>query len=344
MPDARFFLTLAPLAIDEVLRLAGVGTIASAGDRRMIARAESSDAPDLESAVVFVEDAARATQLSHRQFGLCFATPELKSMFDDAAGVVCCVHSPRAAFAAVATALHAPRGLAGADPSDAPRIVPSAWVHQTAIIGPGAMIGPEVEIGPYAVVGPGVVIGARTSIAENASLWCSIIGAGVKIGAGSAIGGPGFGFVLGAGGLQRVPQLGRVIIGDNVEIGANGAIDRGALGDTIIGAGVKIDNMVQIAHNVRIGENCVIAAQVGIAGSAKIGARVQFGGQVGIADHATIGDDARIAAKAGVMRNIPSGETWGGYPARPMTKWLRETAVMARGAERKKKKATDHDD
>lgn len=344
MPDARFFLTSAPLTVDEALRLAGIMTGVSAGDRRMIARAESSEAPDLENAVVFVEDEARATRLCHRRFGLCFAAPELKPFFDDASGVVCCVHSPRAAFAAVAAALHVPRGLVGSDPSDATRIDPSAMVHQTAIIGPGATIGPEVLIGPHTVIGPGVVIGARSMIAENASLWCVVIGADVKIGAGSAIGGPGFGFALGAGGLQRVPQLGRVIIGDKVEIGANGAIDRGALGDTIIGAGVKIDNMVQIAHNVRIGENCLIAAQVGIAGSAKIGARVLFGGQAGIADHATIGDDARIAAKAGVMRNIPSGETWGGYPARPMTTWLRETAAMARGAERKKKKATDHDD
>ncbi len=342
MPDARFFLTVMPVSIGDALRIAGVEIAGSDSADVPVARAASLDEPDLEGALLFVEDEARAKTLQGRRFALCFAPLELMGTLDGALGVAAPAKYPRAAFAAVASFLHAMRGLAGENSYD--QIAAGARVHSTAIIGPGAEIGPDVEIGPHAVIGPGVVIGQRSSIAENASVWCALLGSDVKIGAGTVIGGPGFGFAMGSSGLQRIPQLGRVIIGDRVEIGANGCIDRGALADTVVGAGTKIDNLVQIAHNVRIGENCVIAAQAGIAGSAKVGARVQFGGQAGIADHVTIGDDARVAGKAGVMRDVPSGETWGGYPARPMMTWMRETAAMVRAADRKKKKATDHDD
>ena len=328
MPDARFFLTAGPISVDEALRIAGVEAALSDGCRSLIAHAAGVDDSDLEGAVLFVEDAARAAALRQRRFALCFAPPELKTFFDGASGVVVSVSSPRSAFASVAGALHRLRGLADAGPSA--DIDPTASAHATALIGAGATIGPNVDIGPHAVVGPGVVLGEHSSVAENASVWCALIGRHVKIGAGSAIGGPGFGFAMGPAGLRRIPQLGRVVIGDEVEIGANVCIDRGALGDTVIGSATKIDNLVQIAHNVRIGDNCLLAAQVGIAGSAKIGARVQFGGQAGIADHVTIGDDARIAAKAGVMRDIPPGETWGGYPARPMRLWMKEVAMLAR--------------
>ena len=342
MPDARFFLTSGPIPVDEALRLAGARAAIAGGGQRLIRRADGIDAPDLEDAVLFVDDVARAKALRGRRFGLCFAPPELTAVFDGASGAVVFVSSPRAAFASVAGRLHALRGISDAGP--AAEIDQTARAHPTALIGSGSRIGPNVVIGPNAVIGPGVVMGDYSSIAENASVWCALIGSEVKIGAGSAIGGPGFGFAAGPSGLQRIPQLGRAMIGDRVEIGANCCIDRGALGDTIIGAGTKIDNLVQIAHNVRIGENCVLAGQVGISGSSKIGARTQLGGKAGIADHLTIGEDARIAAKAGVICDIPAGESWGGYPARPMMMWLRQNAAMARAAERKKKKATDHDD
>lgn len=342
MPDARFYLTGEPVAVAEALRIAGAAAAASPARDLVVIRAANIDEADIEGAAVFVEDAARAEKLRGRRFGLCFAPAELASALDGAAGVVATVKSPRAAFAAIASLLHAPRTIE--DQTSAPRIGDGATIHPTAIIGAGAIIGARVEIGPRTVIGPGVVIGEGSSIAENASVSFALLGRDVKICAGSIVGGPGFGFTAGPEGLQRVPQLGRVLIGDQVEIGANTCVDRGALSDTMIGAGTKIDNLVQIAHNVRIGDYCVIAAIAGIAGSTVIGDRVLIGGHAGIADHLTIGDDARIAAKAGVMSDVPAGETWGGYPARPRMTWLRQTAAMARAAERKKKKATDHDD
>ncbi|GAB4521855.1 MAG: hypothetical protein Kow00133_09080 [Amphiplicatus sp.] len=132
-----------------------------------------------------------------------------------------------------------------------------------------------------------------------------------------------------------------MIVGDDVEIGANATVDRGALGDTVIGDGVKIDNLVQIGHNVRIGPFAVIAAQVGISGSCVIGARAMLGGKVGLADHVTVGDDAQIAAGSGVMRDIGPGEKWGGYPARPFRTWFRETATLSKLAEKTRRKAED---
>lgn len=338
MPDSRFFLTHASIALGDALRLANVAAPVAVDSSSRLTRAAGIDEESLDGAVVYVDAADKLARLAGKRFGLCFAPVGAASRVD-ASGPVAAAQSPRAAFAVVAAALHSLRPI-----SDAPRakVAAGARVHATAIIGDDAEIGAGAEIGAYAVIGPGVVIGPGTLIAERVSVGCAVIGADCRIGAGSAIGGPGFGFEPGRDGLTRVPQLGRVVLGRNVEVGQNCCVDRGAFGDTVVGEGTKLDNLVQIAHNVRLGRNCVVAAQVGIAGSAKIGDRVQFGGQAGIADHVAIGDDARIAAKAGVMRDVPNGETWGGYPARPMMTWMRETAMTASAA--RKKKAKRHDD
>ena len=210
----------------------------------------------------------------------------------------------------------------------APHIEEGAVICQGAVIGAGAGIGRGTVIGANAVIGAGCQIGRDCDIGPCASVSNALIGNGVTLHAGARIGQDGFGFVPGANGLEKMPHIGRVIIQDNVEIGANATIDRGMLDDTIIGEGTKIDNLVQIAHNVRIGRNCVIAGLCGISGSVTLGDWVMLGGSVGLADHVSIGDRAQIAARSGVMNDIPAGEKWAGAPAQPIRDFFREVSAI----------------
>jgi UDP-3-O-[3-hydroxymyristoyl] glucosamine N-acyltransferase len=212
----------------------------------------------------------------------------------------------------------------------APGVHPSALVAASAKIDSSAHVGPHCIIGEKAKIGPRVVlrggnhVGNGSTIAADTHLFPNVIlynqtqiGQRVRIHAGAVIGSDGFGYVIDAGIHRKVPQVGQVIIHDDVEIGANVTIDRGALGPTVIGKGTKIDNLVQIAHNVTIGENCLVIAQVGIAGSTKIGDYVTLAGQVGLAGHLRIGNQAVVAAKSGVMHDIPDAGKWMGIPAQP---------------------------
>ena len=212
----------------------------------------------------------------------------------------------------------------------------AAGVHPTAVVAASATVDASAHIGPHCVVGERVTIGARSvlqagvSVGDDSKLGKEVnlfpnvtiyprteIGARVRIHAGTVVGSDGFGYVLDGGVHLKVPQIGNVIIGDDVEIGANVTIDRGALGPTIIGKGSKIDNLVQIAHNVEIGEGSIIISQVGISGSTKLGKYVILAGQVGLAGHLKIGNQATVAAKSGVMHDIPDGGKWLGIPAQP---------------------------
>lgn len=220
---------------------------------------------------------------------------------------------------------------------------PSAVVHSTAQIDPTAHVGPLCAIGERVRIGPGVVleggnhvaadsqIGDNTRLFPNVTVYArSIIGARVRVHAGAVIGSDGFGYVFDDGIHRKVPQVGNVVIHDDVEIGANVTIDRGALGSTIIGKGSKIDNLVQIAHNVVVGDYSIIIAQVGIAGSTKLGKYVTLAGQVGLAGHLKIGDHVTVAAQAGVMNDIPAGEKWLGAPARPDRQMKRQFIAVER--------------
>jgi UDP-3-O-[3-hydroxymyristoyl] glucosamine N-acyltransferase len=216
------------------------------------------------------------------------------------------------------------------EPTYPPGRHPTAVIADTAQIDPSAWIGPHCVIGDKSRIGPGCVLqggnhlGANCHLAADVTLFPNVvlypgteIGDRVRIHSGSVIGADGFGYVPDAGEHRKVPQIGNVIIRDDVEIGANVTIDRGALGPTIVGRGTKIDNLVQIAHNVVLGEHCLIVSQAGIAGSTKLGNYVVLAGQVGLAGHLKLGNGVYVGAQSGVMHNIPDGERWLGYPAQP---------------------------
>ena len=324
MTRERFFEKLRPLTGSELAEAAGAKLVR--GDAATVCDSVAPLERAAASSVTFVADKGAAPGPGARLEGLCLTNAQLVDAID--ADVVLVAEDPRRAFRRACLALHRERRIG--EVAGAPVISECATVHPTAVVGAGAEIGGQVEIGPNAVIGPGVRIGDGGSVGPGAVVQHTLTGARVVIGAGALIGGPGFGLTPGSKGLERTPQMGAVIIGDDVEIDSGANIDRGALSDTVIGARTKIDSLVQIAHNVRIGEDCVIAAQVGLSGSIVIGDRVFMGGQVGVADHLVIGDDVQIAAKSGVMKNIPAGEKWGGYPARPVKTWFKETAMMAR--------------
>jgi UDP-3-O-[3-hydroxymyristoyl] glucosamine N-acyltransferase len=225
----------------------------------------------------------------------------------------------------------------------------TAGIHPTAVIAASAKVDASAHIGPHCVVGERVKIGARSvlqagnfvgddcKLGKEVNLFPNVtiyplteIGQRVRIHAGTVIGSDGFGYVQDGGVHRKVPQIGNVIIGDDVEIGANVTIDRGALGPTVIGKGTKIDNLVQIAHNVEIGEGSLVISQVGIAGSTKFGKYVILAGQAGFAGHLKIGDRVTVSAQSGVMHNIPDGETWLGTPAQPDKQAKRQLIAIQR--------------
>jgi UDP-3-O-[3-hydroxymyristoyl] glucosamine N-acyltransferase len=204
-------------------------------------------------------------------------------------------------------------------------------VDAHAVIGPAVTFGEDCRVGPGAVIEAGATIGDRCEIGPGATVHADVrLGNDVAIRTGARVGGAGFGFVNEAGRHQRVPQLAGCSVGDSVEIGANSTVDRGGSRDTEIGEGTKIDNLVQIAHNVRIGRHCVIMAQVGIAGTVTVEDGVLLAGQAGLADHLTVGRGARIAAQSGVIGDVPRGATVSGYPARDHRAVLRQSAALAR--------------
>lgn len=216
------------------------------------------------------------------------------------------------------------------DPVFAPGIHPTAVIAASARVDPAAHIGAHCVIGEAAVVGAGTVLHPRVVLGPEAEVGSQcvlfpgvtvyhrcLVGHRVRIHAGTVVGSDGFGYLLDQGEHRKVPQVGNVIIHDDVELGANVTVDRGTLGPTVIGKGTKIDNLVQVGHNVQIGEHCIVVAQVGIAGSTKVGSYTQIGGQVGIAAHLKIGDHVQISAQSGVMHDIPAGDKWFGTPAQP---------------------------
>jgi UDP-3-O-[3-hydroxymyristoyl] glucosamine N-acyltransferase len=300
------------------LMLAGVAPLQTAGPEE----------------VSFLDNRKYVPALEATRAGAVILHPDLAARVP-AGSVAIVTVEPYAAWARVAALFHPlPPIQPGIHPSAV--VSPQAAVDSSAEIGPlavigaGAEIGPRCRIGSHAVIGDGVVLGADCRIGPHASLSYALVGARVYVYPGARIGQEGFGFAITAEGFRTVPQLGRVILEDDVEVGANTTIDRGHLHDTVIGAGSRLDNLVQIGHNVRLGRGCVIVSQAGISGSTILEDHVMLGGQAGMTGHLRIGRRARIGAQAGVMADVPAGAEVVGSPAQPARAFFREVAAIRR--------------
>lgn len=286
----------------------------------------------------FLGSARHAPVLERSRAGAVLVSADLQGRVPPGT-VALVVADPLAGWAQAAALFHpVPAAEAGIHPSavvaETAIVDLSAEISALAHIGARAIIGARCRIGPGAVIGNGVVLGPDCRVGPNASISHAVLGARVYIYPGARIGQEGFGFSITPHGFLTTPQLCSVILGDDVEVGANTTIDRGALRDTEIGTGTRLDNHVQVAHGVRIGRYCAIAAFAGISGSAKIGDFVVMGGQVGVAEHVTIGSKARIGAQSGVISELEPGAVVVGSPARPARQVFREIATLKRLAQR----------
>ena len=274
-----------------------------------------------------------SAQFAESRVGVVLISPELASA-EGRAGTRIVVENPNDALLRVLPRLYRePAAPAGIHPTATigrgAKVGANVSIGAGAVLGDGCSIGDGTMIGANVVVGAGVEVGARCKLFPNVVVYPgSRLGDRVAIHAGSIIGSDGFGYVYRDNAHQKIPHIGRCILENDVEIGANTTIDRGSISDTVIGAGTKIDNLVQIAHNVRIGRLCLVVAQAGIAGSTVLEDGVVLGGQAGLGGHITIGRGARVAAQGGVFGDIPAGETWSGYPARPHKEALRAQAAL----------------
>ncbi|MDA0703064.1 MAG: UDP-3-O-(3-hydroxymyristoyl)glucosamine N-acyltransferase [Proteobacteria bacterium] len=340
MADSRFFAVSAPLPLSRLAEIAEAELIGGADPNRLFRDVAPLDQAGPED-VSFLDNKLYVEAFATSAAGVCLVAEE----YVDRAPVgmdLLVSRSPYRAYARIASAFYPEVAIESG-------VHDSAAVDSTASIGAGtrieagvvvgarATIGKNCRVGANAVIGDAVEIGDDVEIGPNASLSHCLVGSRVLIHPGVRLGQRGFGFAMSEEGHFKVPQLGRVIVEDDVEIGANSTVDRGASGDTVIGQGSMIDNLVQIGHNVRMGKGCVVVAQAGVAGSTRLEDHVVLAAQAGLVGHLSIGKGARVAAQAGVMRDVPAGETVCGAPAVPIRQFFRQTAAVARLAKQKGK-------
>jgi UDP-3-O-[3-hydroxymyristoyl] glucosamine N-acyltransferase len=350
MADPVFFAPSGPITLDDIVALTGARIANGIEGSRIVTgvapldQARSSD-------LTFIDNPRYLPLLADTQAAACFCSP--KQVASVPTGVAALeAAKPYEAYVAVQVKLY-PGALRPALVTGA-GISPAAHIHETArleagvTVEPGAVVGAGAEIGSGTVIGPAAVIGANVrigrdcSIAAGATVTNALIGNRVILHPGVRIGQDGFGYLMSGKGHSKVPQIGRVVIQDDVEIGANTTVDRGANRDTVIGEGTKIDNQVQVGHNVVIGRHCVIVSMVALAGSATLGDFVVLGGQVGVNGHVSIGSGAQVAATSSVKDDLPPGGRYGGAPARNIKEWFREEVALRRLAQREAK--TGHKD
>jgi UDP-3-O-[3-hydroxymyristoyl] glucosamine N-acyltransferase len=346
MADPRFYDNRGPFTLAEVCAKAEVAVPEGADGSAKILDVASLTGAVAEHLSFFAGERAKE-EFAQTAAGFCFVPVKMRGPVDPPARTVT-IPSASAlhAFAAAATLFYpdahrtAPLA-AGVDPT--------AKIGERVVIGPGVVVGPGAEIGdgthlgPNTVVCRGVTIGCDCEISGNSMIAFAHLGDQVLMLPGAQIGQPGFGFASSAQGHVKVPQLGRVVIQDKVEIGACVTVDRGALGDTVIGEGTKIDNLVQIGHNTHIGRHCIIVGLVGLAGSATLGDFVVLGAQAGVADHAKVGSGARLAGRTGAIpgQELEGGKDYGGVPAKPIKDWMREVHAVASLIKKPKRSSND---
>ena len=339
MSYKKFFIPRGPFTLMELAKIANCEIV--------IPYSEVLDTPVEEKLILNVATLGMATSseisfLSNARYSELFKVTEAGACIikDEnipiaPSGTVLLIHDdPYLAYAKIASKFY-PKEVLSSISQLQHQINSSSKIHETAVIAPGAFIGEGAEIGKdciihsNAYIGNGVIIGSSTIVYQGAIIQYALVGENCIIHPGVKIGQDGFGYASSKKeGIVKIPQIGGVIIGNNVEIGANTCIDRGALEDTIIGSGTKIDNLVQIGHNVIVGENCIIVAQVGIAGSTKIGDGAMIAGQAGISGHLSVGDNAVIAGGSGVTKNVADGTKVAGYPAINIQDWHRQVIFL----------------
>jgi UDP-3-O-[3-hydroxymyristoyl] glucosamine N-acyltransferase len=351
MADPRFFQNLGPFTLAQICEKTGLSLPADADASRRISDLAGLAGAGAEHVTFFSGAAAQRDAFASSQAGLCLVPQKNnqagKRPAPPAGMIVLEAQSVSRAFAAIAVLFYPehsqPRWSQKEAISPAAKIGRDVELAPGVVIASGAEIGDGTRLGPGAVIGPGVAIGRRCEIGANVTISHAYIGDRVTILPGAHIGQPGFGFATTGEDYLKIPQLGRVIIQDDVEIGSSTTIDRGALGDTVIGEGSKLDNLIMIGHNCQIGRHCVIAGQTGLAGSVVLEDGVVLAGQVGLGDHTRVGAKARMGARSGTGSAffLPGGQDYGGAPAKPVREWAREIHALTRLAKQRKQDNND---